>query len=92
MEFPVLYFTMPDGTELRATFNIHGFDFVRIDISEQVNGLLAHRWEIKTHPYSGRARRLVDFCALPAATVKSWAEQEAKAWYEYSKVLKAYKP
>jgi hypothetical protein len=54
--------------------------------------LLSHRWEVKTHPCFGRANRLIDFVAFPAERVRSWAEKEAKAWHEYSKVLKAYEP
>lgn len=92
MEFPVLYFTMPDGTELRATFKISGFDWVHIDIAELQGWWVFQSWVVKTHPYSGRSVRLSNFVALPKSEVARWAETEAKAWHKYSKILKAYKP
>lgn len=92
MEFPVIYFTMDDGTRLRATFRISGYTFVRIDISERTASWFSTRWDVKTDPMFGDAKRLHDFIRLTKEDVRFWAEREAKAWHEYSKVLKAYKP
>lgn len=92
MQFPVLYFTMPDGTKLRVTFSVAGFDWVRIDVAEQEGFWLFRYWSIKTHPWSGRSVQLRKFINMPKADIEAWARQEAVAWHEYSKVLKAYKP
>lgn len=92
MEFPVLYFTMDDGTELRATFSISGFDWVHIDVAELSGFWLFRHWSVKTNPYSGRSLRLRDFINLTKAEIETWAKKEAVAWHEYSKVLRAYKP
>lgn len=92
MEFPTLYFTMDDGTKLRATFRVSGFDYVRVDIAEQVGRWIFRKWVIKSHPTAGYPERLMDFCGYSAERVSRWAKKEAVAWHEYAKVLKAYKP
>lgn len=92
MELPVCYFTMPDGSSLRATFVISGFSWVRIQIEEKRGRWLSSRWVVCNHVYSGKAERLMDFVGFPKERIHAWAKREVEEWHEYSKVLKAYRP